>query len=115
VTLPPTSESGLSAAKEEVRRFAEDLYDEAGRIAYRCGCEAASPSHVRSAAEHLYRSGRGRRDGVLTAVGAALFGVGGSALFAFLLAAPPSVFGIASSMILTLGGAVLGTIGLKGR
>src|SRR4051794_30926583 len=97
MTLPAASKNGLTLAIDVTNRFGSDLLDEAGRIAERYGAQAASPEHVRMAAEYLYRTGN-RENQVLTSVGGLFAGIGGSATFSFLVASSINAVAVGGSV-----------------
>jgi len=89
--------------------------EEAGRIALRHDADEASRDHVRSAAEHLYRSGGGRRQQVLASLGGTLAGIGGSAMVNFLQTSRPNSTAVGVSAAVLVGGVIAATIGLVRR
>ena len=115
MNLPAASPRGFDAAARETNQFAADLLDEAGRIARRYGAEEASPDHVRSAAEHLYRSGGSRRQQVLASLGGTLAGIGGSAMVGFLQVNPPNSTAVGLSAAVMVAGVIGATVGLVRR
>lgn len=115
VTLPPASQRGFAAAELETNQFATDLMAEAGPIARRYGAEEASPDHVRSAAEYLYRSGGSRREQVLASLGGTLAGIGGSAMVGFLQVNPPNSTAVGLSAAVMVAGVIGATVGLVKR
>lgn len=115
MTLPVASQKGFEKAKQVVDVFASDLLDEAGRIAKRFDAEEASAEHVRSAAEHLYRSGGNWRSQVLSTAGGVITGLAGSAMFSYLVAESPNTSAIAISAVTTVLAAIATTVGLMRR
>jgi hypothetical protein len=115
VSLPPASQLGFSKAIEVTDQFSADLLAEAGRIASRYGAEEASADHVRSAAEHLYRSGSSRRQQVLASIGGTLAGGGGSAMVGFLTANKPNSVAVGLSATVMVAGVIGATVGLVKR
>lgn len=110
--LPPASESGFEEAVVIAQGFADDLLDEAGRVAKRAGAETASAPHVRAAGNYLYQGNRYRLQQGYTAVGGLLGGTG-AGIFGNAILVDESeeiVFGLSGLALVV--GIVMLTIGL---
>lgn len=105
MSLPEPSSAGYAESQLRVQEFADDLMDEAGKLADRYGAEQASPTHVREAASRLYRRQTSRRNQTIGSIGGLAAGTGASTLASLMITSEPNNFAVMTCALLTAIGA----------
>lgn len=101
MSLPPPSPAGYGESQSHVQEFANDLLDEAGKLADRYGAEQASPIHVREAASRLYRRQTSRRNQIIGSIGGLVAGTGASTLASLMITSEPNNIAIGVCALLS--------------